>query len=754
MTAPTQTAPDPLRRASVGWGVALLALGAALCAVPLFNLLAFEFAFAVGVPATFAAGGLGVRAARAWPDRPLAAWGRATARTLALLALPLIPITLNALRVRNCNYLQGLALYALLPGATAAIGSGWGVALGRLWPRRARALYPLAVLATVALALWRFWSQPPVDAFNAFLGYWPGALYDEFIPVGARLVVSRLEALAWAAAAVLAVRGLSGGLGARRLAGAGLLVAVVSTGAAMRLDLYRDAAHVQGALGGHRATEHFDIYFDKSMPEAFARGLADELEFDHAELSAFFGRAPTVRVQAYLYPDQATKKRLMGAGRTRIAKPWQRAIHVHGAAVGQRVLAHELAHVFSADLADGPTHLPLHRGWLPHMPLIEGLAEAATWPADRLDLHQWSAAMRAIDVAPPLPAVLAPTGFYLHSARTAYTLCGSFVRDYRERHGPEALHAVYRAGAFPPAEFDAAHAAWLAHLDGLVLPPAALQYARARFDRPSIFGKVCAHELAALRHAAGAAAQRGDLAAALAHTDAVLGHVPGEPDARLTRIGLLLALDRVADARAAAEALRADHPGDGTLGRRAAEWVADLAALGGPAAPEDHAALLTGAFPRAEQRRLAVKAAAAEAGVPAVIDWLSRPRPAEAARAAIAAIAAAHPGWGVATYLNARALIGQADADPAAALQTALAQGLPHPALRLEAERLLADLAFDAADYAQAAARYARLAGPGDLNLSAGERAELARWARRARFFGARVDKRSARSEDRAAPGE
>ena len=41
----------------------------------------------------------------------------------------------------------------------------------------------------------------------------------------------------------------------------------------------------------------------------------------------------------------------MGAGHTLIAKPWQHSIHIHAPYVGDRVITHELAHAFSADIA-------------------------------------------------------------------------------------------------------------------------------------------------------------------------------------------------------------------------------------------------------------------------------------------------------------------------------------------------------------------------------------------------------------------
>lgn len=739
---------SPLRRAAWRWGVALFALSAALCWVPLFNLLAFEFAFAVGIVATFAAGGLGVRAARTTPDAPWRAWRRAGLYATALLLPPLLPISLNALRVRNCDYFSGLLLYGLLPGLTVWVASAWGVAAGRTL-RRARLAFSLLVLATLLRSLARFWFDPPVDAFHPVFGYYPGAIYDEFIPVGLRLIASRAEDLL-AAVALLALTTLP----RRRLVPAVAICAALGAHAlSQTLDIHRDADHIKAALGGLTTTAHFDVVHPAHWPADAVLDLATDLEFAHHELAAFFGVEPT-RTTAYLYPDRATKKRLMGAGRTRVAKPWQRSLHVHGAHVGQTVLIHELAHVFSASIANGPHHLSLYRGLVPHMPLIEGLAEAATWPTDRLDLHDWSAAMREVGVAPPLTDVLAPTGFYLRNARTAYTLCGSFMRFYGEAYGAEAMHAAYRDGAFPPAAFATLLPQWQRMLDQRALDPRALAHARARFDQPAIFGKVCAHEIAALRVRADRQIRRGDRAAALSTQLEILGHIPRDVRARLARLRLLHALERDAEAATLAAEITEDASAGAVARRVAAEWQADLAVLAGrpEAARPQYQAAFEQAFVRAHRRRLAVKLAALDhpAG-PSVLELLLTPALDQAAiDARYAAVARTGPSWGVARYLLARHNTAKAPAEARAHLDAALRLGLPTPALRLEAQRMLARLAFNEGAYPAARSAYQTLAARTDLALTGAERSGLSRWARRAQFFASRratVDKTGPRFE-------
>lgn len=730
----------PDRFTAVWWAV-LAAIALALCGMPLFDLLGFEFAFAISIPLTFYAGHCGVRARRATPGRP---WQSArTAARAALIASlwPLAIITANALRVQNCNYLEGLAFYAIITATGAIVAAGWGAAIGGVFARRGYAIFIAGVLATLALAGHRFWFDPPVDLFHPFFGYWPGALYDDVLVIDDRLIWSRFEDLAIAAAA-LAGTTLPSNLRWRPalIAAAAIGLAAFARHGATRHAVHRDAEWITTALGAVTVTEHLRIVHPATWTPDDRRLMTTELEFAYAELRAFFGFETSRPITIWLHPDETTKKRLMGARRVRIAKPWQWAFHVHAPAIGQSVLVHEMAHVFSAEIADAPHHLSLYRGTVPHMPLIEGLAEAATWKTDRLDLHQWSAAMHRIGVAPPLAELLAPAGFYRRNARTAYTLCGSFARHYHDTHGPGALAAAYRAGTFETAGADLPSliADWQAFLTAQPLPDHALAYAEARFDHPSIFGRACAHEIAALRNAAATALPRD----ALHHIEAILHHQPDDIPARLAYADLLAALDRPSEARTIARAL-ADDPRAGAIARAAArERLADLAALAGDpdTARPLYAQVDAIAFERADLRRLAVKRAALEAGEAGrhALAYLADQSPEDPyfRGQQLDALVDADPDWAPGRYLRGRFLLAT---QPTLALidLSAAAPHLTDPSLRFEIARMIAAAAFDAGCYPQAATRFAHLADRTDLDLTPGERAALATWTRRSTFFAA-----------------
>jgi len=724
----------------------LLAWSTALCFVPLVNLLAFEFAVFTTLPVTLISASRGMRAA------PVSGFGphaRALLGSIGLTLVPLVPISLNALRIPNCNFTEGLLFYLVLPGLTAPVAHLWGLACARVSPKRPRWAFFAVFLFSLAAPLGFFALAPPVDAFHAFIGYYPGSLYDEVIPLTGRLVGARLIDLGFASAAALAA---SGGRRARLVA-LGLVGSGMAAGE-FGLDLYRTSAHVQAELGGLAEAPGLRMHYPRELPAERVEGLMTELAFRYEELTRFFGRAPTAPIEVWFYADGRQKKRLMGADAVRIAKPWQRAVHLQLPDIGDGVLAHELAHAFSAEISAAPHHLSLNDWGLPNMGLIEGVAVAAAWEDSPLDAHQWTLAMRQLGVGKDLRTLLSPHGFLATNSRAAYTQCGSYVRWLRDTAGPEAVEALYRRGMLDTSSDERPDpvAEWLRFLETRTVGESALAIARLRFDRPAIFGKTCAHEIAALRAKLDGISST-DVDAAIEVVDAILGHLPNDPDAILTRIALLArrAADDPKEAAAtldAADALAA-RPDIGLVRRaRAREWQADLRARRGTPADVAFAravydALADAHFDRAFTRRVAVKRAGLDGGPwgRAVLALLLAPEDAarSTADARLDEIVTAAPDHPITRYLRGRQAARRGETE--AAVQHSLAAleaGLPHPALTFEALRMVAATRFQGGDYRAAAAAYGGLAARTDLEIEAGERAALETWARRARFFAGR----------------
>jgi tetratricopeptide (TPR) repeat protein len=615
---------DRLGRRTLGWGAGLAVLAAVLSAVPLFDLLGYDFSFAMGLAMALASVDLGqgaVAAARraGQPVGLLRLTARALAGALGLLVLPLLISLLNALRVRNCNLPSGLAFYALLPVGTAIYGAVGGVVVGLIFPRRGRlAAFALPVLS-VLWALLRLYRDPAVFAFDPFGGYFPGPIYDEALRPPLRLLWYRLCNLVWASAALAVLGAFSAGGRAtaagppqpvrRPAAWSWRWVALASALTVTGLVLFQ----LRGSLGFHvrhrdlhaalsRRTEslHFVVHSDPAAgtPEDLQLVHRD-LEFRYQQLVRILGTEPR-QVTVFQFPNSAVKKELVGAGNTLYAKPWKKEIFVQTDRFPASHLRHELAHVFAAGFGDrifgvsfawhfwGPFPVPrLASG------LIEGVAEAADYgdPDGRTTVHQEARAIVADGRAPPMSGVVG-AGFSALAGARAYTLAGSFCHFLLQTRGADRLRALYRsAGDFAAVygeSLESLESKWRTFLEGQPLDTAERARAQERFRRPAIFQKVCARELAAR-----VADARGRMYAspeqAIALLESACQDDPGEPTFRLDLADTLAVAGRPDDALATAAEVEKAPSMTWPLRARAASLAASIHFHAGRFAPAEEA---------------------------------------------------------------------------------------------------------------------------------------------------------------------
>ncbi len=742
------------------WVAILVVLTLVLAGRPLFNLLGFEFAFAIALINSVACMDLGaafVRRRRSeqvddgTPGRVLIAlWQQATVANLALLAAPLLIMTLNGFRVRNCDYGFGFKAYLLMPIMSSVAATTCGVLAGIVAGRRrilSNALPYLLVLMAVVYEVWHFYTSPAIFNYNMFIGYFPGNLYDEHLSFTGAFYWSRIFQLSLLTAAFFAVVALVDlkalGLDTRYvrdkaqvrwLAVAGHFVAGVVTivlwAKSGALGFSVDADDIKAALGGRHETDNFIIYYEPGgVIERDIELIAEDHEFRYAQLVRDLGVDMDTKITSFYFTDAAQKFRLMGARNVYMAKPWRKEIYMNHAGFPHQIVRHEIAHVVAGEFGDSIFSVSVKKLiGLPvffNVGMIEGIAVAADWPnhfTHHLTPHESVKAMIELKLAPPVHRIFS-TGFMQFSSARSYTLAGSVVRFMLDRYGAAKLRELYRSGGKfeqtygkPQAELISE---WRAMIDKIVLPKDAAKIVRERFRRVSIFKRPCAHAIASKRRRVGELVANRRIGKAVALQRDVCSDVPREPRYQLTLAELLRMDGRDDEATPILETIAGNDKNISSSLR--AEALFELARIA--ANKRDWAGvkrILSRAqampLPPGHQRNVNAQLMATDykgkAG-DALRDYFWPGD--EAARDPIiraglaAAIVAAEPNLAIGHYLMGRVTSGRSKPELAVrSLTRALDLGLEDPLLIRETARLLAPSAYRAGNYA-AVARAARL---------------------------------------------
>ena len=545
------------------WFIAFGILALVLANVPLFNILAFEFCAVIALSISFAGAHVTLTVLRQMKRQPGALTGtpgqvvlrcfcEALLFNAGLLGLPLGIILLNAFRVENCNFGEGFLFFGILPVISCVYATAAGVFFG-FWINR-RWLAYLAYFGYLLISyipvVVNLIFHPPVFAYHATFGYFPGPIYDFIVPITGILLIVRTETLLWGLlffGLTVSICEVSRGTGwmpqlrwrklfsplSRRI---WLYLLVIGLFGfqfyAGVLGIRPTRDDIARELGGLRETAHFEIFYAREL-EAEIDRIAEDCEFRYAQLATYLKPEDTPlsrKVRAYIYASPGQKKRLIGAGSTSVEDPFGHGFHIHVQGFPHPVLKHELAHVFTVPWS--PLKVSLKVG------LHEGIAVAADWSEDRLTGHQWAKAMHQMGIAPSLSSVMG-FGFWGHAGSRSYLLAGSFVRFLVDTYGIEKFKGVFPTGNFVKhyaKDLSSLEAEWIEFLETIPVQDNDTTYATYRLKRPSVFEQVCAHEMAALRDAAWRAYYRRDFATASETFGTMLSD---EPDNLRTLRGLM-----------------------------------------------------------------------------------------------------------------------------------------------------------------------------------------------------------------------
>jgi tetratricopeptide (TPR) repeat protein len=621
-------------RAQRGFAIATFALLGAAGFLPLFGGPTYEFSLAAGVVLPAAASMATAIDVARWRPQPWRAFAYGVESGFVLALIGFAVALLHGLRQGFCDPLPGIALYALGPGCGALLAGAWGGSAALLARRRApsrrRTLAVLALawggpLLGIALSLVRFYTSPMVFAFDPFFGYFAGPLYDTvFDPLRELLTYRAGSALTLLGIGALFSR-LSDDEGRLRWSSGPRVAALTLAGCALggsaavtllgpELGHYSTSASIQRALGRRLESQRCTLHYSKRLLERDMQLLGRECDAHMRELERYFELHARARTTVYVFSSPDEKRAHMGAAHTQIAKPWRREIYIQADHYPHPVLRHELAHVIAGQFGRGPFAVagPLG-GWLPDPGRIEGIAVAAA-PADDADLSAqgWAKAMLDLKILPPLSKVFRLT-FLGENSATAYTVAGAFVAWFKDRYGTSALRRWYAgadlaevAGGKDLAQLERDFHAALAKLK---VEERAMLAARARFDRPAIFGRACPHAVDALEAEAGARISENDPKSARELLQDLLALDPEHHRARMA-LGLCsLRQGQFADARRRYEQLSRDPSLHRVLQAGALEALGDLElAAGNPARADEHyRAVLAVTFDEDHRRTLDVK---------------------------------------------------------------------------------------------------------------------------------------------------
>ncbi len=539
-----------------------LLLAVVLTPIPLFNTIGYEFSALMGIVVGIGGGALTLslfrkkfsNAESISPVEYTRFLLNAVVQNALALLVPVLVLVANALFVKNCNILQGLAFVFLIPCVTLLFSVALAGFIGLL-VIHSKALYNILVVAILLSPFIHMYFELQLYAYNVFFGYFPGFSYDELLLITPTFILFRVLTLS--AALILLLCGMAVASSTKRrenvwqkiraivvifrkpeLVVTALPLILILSGCYFfrhELSFESSASYVQEILGGKYTTQHFDIYYSPSTySEIEIHRIAGEHEFRYMQIVGELRTAPLTKIQSYIYPSAEVKQRLLGTATTDIAKPWMREIHVSAGSL-DGTLKHELVHVIAARFG-----MPF-LGISSRMGLVEGLAVALDGDMGERTLHQYASAMKEFGIDYDIEKLLSYSGFISQAPAKGYIVCGSFVQYLLDHYGIERFKRTYQSGRFEAGygrSLQSLIAEWDDFLSQIKILDSDESHVRYSFRRLPVFQKTCARVVAEWINEAGKKSKQKDYTAAAAlyrhaydetgNEDALLGYLQSE----------------------------------------------------------------------------------------------------------------------------------------------------------------------------------------------------------------------------------
>lgn len=405
----------------------------------------------------------------------------------SLLLIPLITVFVFALKYGVCGFLSGCEWYVLLPCVTtvfAVCSSLWATsnhkAGWRLW---FFAFFP-AILFSI-LTILDLWIDPQISFYHPVLGYFPGPVYDEWIPKFASLWTYRIWVLCfsfWIA--------FFGSFSTKTWKRGGILLIVF---------LFREPLgwhyshhYIQKGLGGFIETQYSKIYYPKSML-ILSSEFGQKIDATILNLSQNLQlEPPTEKIRIYVYPNPYLKKKWIGTQYTLIGNPIQKSLHLLSMKVDP-ITIHELSHVVAAPMGIPIFHIS------PKIGLLEGLATAIQKTEMGINVHEWAKTMLLNNDLPDIEKSLGAFSFWKENPTKVYYACGSFVDFLIQTEGIEKFKQVYRGKSFqnvyqkPTSNLIRD---WHLFLEQVNVTDEKQKNARVFLEEKPFYKKKCVHEVA------------------------------------------------------------------------------------------------------------------------------------------------------------------------------------------------------------------------------------------------------------------
>jgi len=359
------------------------------------------------------------------------------------LTLVIITITVplcSTLLSGNCPYWDGMWFYLVISLPSLLIGISLGALWFKLLNRFQYFFFLLSILIIMLLPLIELFLNPQIYFYNPIIGFFPGTIYDEDIKIDKLMILYRVANLIYFRMILFVAFMLPTSRVFLKYSSfaALLILPVIFSVIKPEYELATNINRLEKELEAKAVTDNFTIRYSKELTQGNINNLILHHEYYYDMLPRLaFVQIPD-KIQSFIFNNREHKRKLFGAGRADVAKPWLYQLYTQADSYSGS-LKHELAHVFSAE--HGISFLKLADNFNPA--LIEGYAMVLENNYDDLDPHYLAKLAESSGYKTDIGSLFSGFNFFGNTSSISYIYSGSFLKYLAGKYGFIKLNKLY-----------------------------------------------------------------------------------------------------------------------------------------------------------------------------------------------------------------------------------------------------------------------------------------------------------------------
>lgn len=367
-------------------------------------------------------------------------------KAVIYLLIPPVVYFFGHLFSGDCSLLSGLKYYSVFCLTAPLTGGAISAVVLLTGIKFRKTVFSILFLLVLFNWIIDFYLYPQFYLYNAIFTYYPGVIYDEFIPVTEKIVLYR-GVISIVALVIIIVEIVfrTKEIRERLIFGVSIIILLpaISYYVSREAGLITLRENFTENFRDGVVTPHFLILSEEKLTPAELEYVANLHEVYYHELVQYYKIKPPEHLQSVVFKDSKSKKMYLGVENADVAKPWLRQAYTTRANL-EKSLKHELAHLFTAEF--GWSIFKVAHNFMPG--LIEGAATTADGVVGGYSIDEFAAAALNSKYKVDVSQVFPGFGFFNVNPTLAYLISGAFSRFMIETSGIQKFREYYETGDF------------------------------------------------------------------------------------------------------------------------------------------------------------------------------------------------------------------------------------------------------------------------------------------------------------------